>query len=377
MAFSAYLIGEGNRLSRIVFILSLFFCLIIVPLLRFIIYNRFSKNKSWGLNVAVIASHDEFVNITTRLQKIRRLGFHPEIILCTDGLADEEKAFHGIPVYGYSSQMCQKIRSAGINFAFYSSKNLSEKDPILIEISTLFPTVYYVLPESTLSSLWVDVTDLSGRPTLKVRYHLLESAPNLAKRVIELIVVFLILIITLPLSLLTALLIFLEDGEPVFYKQDRLGVNGKPFTLLKFRTMVADGDSILENYLSNTPAARFEHEEFHKLEKDPRITRVGSFLRKYSIDELPQLLNIIRGEMNLIGPRAYMVHELDVNDELTKTILRIRPGVTGWWQVMGRNEATFHDRQKMDLYYITNWSLWMDYYILIKTFWIVTSGQGK
>jgi lipopolysaccharide/colanic/teichoic acid biosynthesis glycosyltransferase len=172
-------------------------------------------------------------------------------------------------------------------------------------------------------------------------------------------------------------MIYLEDKGPVFYTQDRLGQNGKPFKLLKFRTMVMNAESILDQYLDENPEARNEYVQFHKLEKDPRVTRVGAILRKFSFDEVPQFLNVLHGDMNLVGPRAYMVHELDLKDETTKTILRVRPGVTGWWQVMGRNEATFTDRQRLDVYYIYNWSLWTDYYILIKTFWIILSGQGK
>ena len=377
MAFSAYMIGQGERLSRVVFIISLVLCLVIVPLSRFIVYNRFSRFKSWGVRVAVIGSRDHFQNITTRLHHIHRLGFNPEIILCTDSVPEGTNRFEGVPIEEFSRDICSKIREEGIDIAFYSSRILAEDDPILAEISTIFPTVYYVLPESNLSSLWVDVTDLLGRPALKVRYHLLDKGPQLIKRMLEMVSVCLILLITLPFTLIASLLVYLEDRGPVFYTQDRLGQNGKHFKLLKFRTMVMDAESILDQYLAENPEARKEYEEFHKLEKDPRITHVGSILRKFSIDEVPQFLNVLHGDMNLVGPRAYMVHELDINNPTTQTILRVRPGVTGWWQVMGRNEATFSDRQRLDVYYIYNWSLWTDYYILIKTIWIILSGQGK
>jgi Undecaprenyl-phosphate galactose phosphotransferase WbaP len=377
LAFSAYLIGQGTHLSRIVFSLSLLFNLFFVPLLRFIVYNRFSRYKSWGVRVVIIASHDEIMNITSRLQNVHRLGFNPEIILCTDDSYKENPKIGNIPLYPFSLENCKKFNAEGINIAFYTSNALSNKDPFLSEISRVFPTVYYVLPESNLSSLWVDVTDLSGRPALKVSYQLLENLPNFFKRTIELVFVSIVLLLTLPITLVVAMLIFVEDNGSVFYTQDRLGLNGKPFRLLKFRTMMLNADSVHEKYLSDNPIARIEYEKFHKLKNDPRITKIGNFLRKFSLDEIPQFINVIRGDMNLVGPRAYMVHELDVHDEATKTILRVRPGVTGWWQVMGRNEATFADRQKLDLYYITNWSFWVDYYILIKTIWIVFSGQGK
>lgn len=376
LAFSAYLIGEGGRLSRVVFGLSLIFCLVFVPMLRFIVYNRFSRNRTWGVRVVVVASHTEYTDITSRLTNIRRLGFNPERILCTEFDPGEKKQFKKIPVEQYSSTVCNNIRRDGVNIAFYSSSVLSKNDPVLMEISRVFPIVYYVLPESNLSSLWLETSDLLGRPVLKVRYHLLEKLPNLFKGIVEKILAILLLLLTLPFTLVIALLIKIENKGPIFYYQDRLGMNGKPFRLIKFRTMVQNAETILEKYLAENTNARQEYQRYRKLENDPRITRLGSFLRKFSLDEIPQMINIIRGDMNLIGPRAYMLHEMDVNDEITKTILRVKPGVTGWWQVMGRNEATFDERQRLDLYYISNWSLWLDYYILLKSGWIVLSGQG-
>lgn len=377
LAFSAYLIGEGGRLSRVVFGLSLIFSLFLVPMMRFVIYNRFSRFKNWGVRVAVIASRDQYPDLVTRLNNIRRLGFNPEKILCVDFEPGEKKQFKKITAERYSLEVCQKIRAEGIDFAFYTSNDLSKKDTVLMEISRIFPTIYYVLPESNLSSLWLETSDLLGQPALQMRLHLLEKFPNFIKGTIEKILAGILLLVTLPFTLVLVLAIKIEDGGPVFFYQERLGLNGKPFRLIKFRTMVQGAEGILEKYLADNAEARQEYQRYRKLEKDPRVTRIGSFLRKFSIDEIPQLINVIRGEMNFIGPRAYMLHELDINNEITKTILRVKPGATGWWQVMGRNEATFEERQRLDLYYISNWSLWLDYYILIKTIWIILSGQGK
>ena len=140
--------------------------------------------------------------------------------------------------------------------------------------------------------------------------------------------------------------------------------------------MTQDSEQRLRDLLQNNPDAQAEYQKYHKLTNDPRLTRVGKWLRRFSLDEIPQVLNILKGDMSVIGPRAYMPSELDDMGDYAPTILRIQPGLTGWWQVMGRHNTTFNARLKLDEYYISNWSLWMDFYILIKTVWVIQSGQG-
>jgi len=245
LTFSAYIIGEGSHLSRIIFILSLVFCLIFIPFFRFVLYNRFSRFRAWGMKVVVIASQKELTDITRRLLKIQRLGFNPEILLQTDAISETEGFLDGIPVRKYSAQACQQIRAEGITTAFYTSDSVSENDTVLAEISQVFPTIYYVLPESSLSSLWLETCDLSGRPALKVRYHLLEKAPNLLKRGIEVSASVFFILISLPLTLLIMTALLVENKGPVFYTQTRLGQNAKPFSLIKFRTMDKDAEHVL------------------------------------------------------------------------------------------------------------------------------------
>jgi len=376
-AFAVFVIGKGNRLSRTVILLSMLFCLIFIPILRLIIYNRFSRSKNWGVSTAIIGSTAEFSDIAYRLERLHRLGFNPEVILCTDSTSTTEKNLKNIPIYEFSEQKCHNLKDEGILYAFYSTASVLPNDKVLIEISKIFSTIYYILPESGLSSLWIDTTDLLGRPGLKVRYQLLDRQAVWVKRCLEVLLTFIGLLITLPFSIIILLLIKIEHQGPVLYKQQRYSISGKVFDLLKFRTMKPNADQILHEYLEQNPNAKQEYLTFHKLKKDPRVTRIGRFLRKFSLDEIPQLINILRGDMNLIGPRAYMVDELDLKDELTQTILRVKPGMTGWWQVSGRNSTTFKGRQELDFYYIKNWSLWLDLYILIKTFWTLMSGQGK
>jgi len=140
--------------------------------------------------------------------------------------------------------------------------------------------------------------------------------------------------------------------------------------------MVKDAEAELENILQENPEIRLQFEIYHKLGDDPRVTRIGRVLRKYSLDELPQFWNVLVGEMSLVGPRAYIPFELKEVGSYESILFQIKPGITGWWQIRGRHNTTFKHRLQMDEYYISNWSLWMDTYIILKTVWVMLSGAG-
>jgi len=174
-----------------------------------------------------------------------------------------------------------------------------------------------------------------------------------------------------------ALLVKLDSKGPIFYRQSRLGVDGSRFQAVKFRTMHGDGEKRLAEVLANNPKMRAEYEQFHKLSKDPRVTRIGRVLRKYSFDELPQLWNVLKGEMSLVGPRPYLEREIPEMNHQERIILRATPGITGMWQVSERNATTFDERVKMDVHYVRNWSPWLDLYLLARTFGVVLGGTGS
>jgi Undecaprenyl-phosphate galactose phosphotransferase WbaP len=170
-----------------------------------------------------------------------------------------------------------------------------------------------------------------------------------------------------PLLLVIVALIKLDTSGPVFYWQQRLGGRGKSFRCWKFRTMHTDAESLLSNLLQSDAGARSEWERNQKLRSDPRVTRVGRVLRKTSLDELPQLLNVLRGEMSLVGPRPIVDAEVPKYHEVYKLYRRVTPGMSGLWQVSGRSDTTYEERVAMDAYYVRNWSVWLDLVILART----------
>ena len=165
-----------------------------------------------------------------------------------------------------------------------------------------------------------------------------------------------------------------EPGESVFFKQKRIGRFGRPFNCYKFRSMHKNWRKILDDYLERNPAEVRHFAKFHKYEFDPRITKVGGFIRRTSLDELPQLFNVLRLEMSLVGPRPYMFYEKRQIGKNLGKITRVRPGLTGLWQVSGRNEISFDDRVQIDCEYVENLSVWGDIKILFKTIGIVLNG---
>jgi Undecaprenyl-phosphate galactose phosphotransferase WbaP len=230
----------------------------------------------------------------------------------------------------------------------------------------------YVVPQ-----LWgLPMMNLQVDGFLRERVMMLKLSNSLAKpwnsgckRVVDLVLGAAITLLVLPLCALLAILVKLDSEGPALFVQERLGYRGGRFRCLKFRTMNVNGEETLAQYLECNPHAADEWQKYAKLRHhDPRLTRLGRFLRRWSLDEFPQLVNVLKGEMSLVGPRPYLPQErARIGDDL-QTILSARPGMTGFWQVSGRNHLTLEDRVQLEAWYVRNWSVWLDCIVLAKTF---------
>jgi Undecaprenyl-phosphate galactose phosphotransferase WbaP len=205
---------------------------------------------------------------------------------------------------------------------------------------------------------------------------LLLPFPRFTKRAIDLLIISLCLPTVLFATLILAVLIKLESPGPVFYGHRRIGIGHSSFRILKLRTMQVNGDELLETALAGDTALREEWERVRKLRRDPRVTRVGRFLRKTSLDELPQFWNVLRGDMSLVGPRPIVEEEIANYGQNFALYCQVTPGLTGLWQVSGRNEVSCRDRVRLDSYYVRNWSPWLDLHILARTAKVVLTGAG-
>ena len=201
---------------------------------------------------------------------------------------------------------------------------------------------------------------------------------NIIKRIIDIIgaIVGVICLIPITIGIAIARVITKENDGPLFYEQLRIGKDGKKFRLFKYRSMVVGADDILSQFLAENEDARKEYKKYKKLKEDPRITKVGNFMRKFSIDEFPQFINVLKGEMSLVGPRPYLPREkADMGDSYNQ-IIKVKPGITGYWQVNGRNDIDFKERTQMDIEYIENRNLWDDFKIILKTIAKIFKKEG-
>ena len=197
-----------------------------------------------------------------------------------------------------------------------------------------------------------------------------------AKRSLDIAVTVLVLLVFAPLFAVLWAAVRLSSPGPVLFVQQRVGKNGQLFWAYKFRTMVVDAEERLALHLAQDPVAREEYATYRKLRRDPRVTSIGRLLRRYSLDELPQLLNVLKGEMSLIGPRCYLPQELRDMGAKQSVILSVLPGLTGLWQVSGRNGTTFAQRLEIDARYVLGWSLRLDLAILARTVWVVLAARN-
>jgi Undecaprenyl-phosphate galactose phosphotransferase WbaP len=234
-----------------------------------------------------------------------------------------------------------------------------------------------VIPDlAGLSSMWVGTRDLGGTLGLHISQTLLHRGPQLFKRAFDLLLAGIACLLLFPVLVLIILAIRLTSPGPIVYGQVRVGRNNSRFKAWKFRSMCVNADEILSHYLEQNPALRLEWERNHKLKDDPRVTWVGRFLRKTSLDELPQLWNVLKGEMSLIGPRPIVDAEIVRYGDSFDSYQSVRPGISGMWQVSGRNNTSYGERVQFDEYYVTNWSIWLDLYIISRTFKTVLLREG-
>lgn len=218
----------------------------------------------------------------------------------------------------------------------------------------------------------LEVKELASTPLVQVRRVRLTGLDQFLKAALDYAIAIPLVVLTWPLMLLIMLAIRLDSPGPAIYRRRVLGLHGRPFDAFKFRTMYVDGDEIL----AQQPELQAELKARHKLKQDPRVTRIGRILRQTSLDELPQIINVLVGQMSMVGPRMISPPELQLYDQWEMNLLTMRPGITGLWQVSGRSDLSYAERVRLDMHYIRNWTIWLDLYVLFVTLPAVVRRRG-
>jgi Undecaprenyl-phosphate galactose phosphotransferase WbaP len=347
---------------------------VLVPLARTVARHCCVGRAWWGFPTLVIGSGEGAMGVARMLLEVPRSGLRP--VLLSDPGGDCRAA--ALPVVNEIYTLASLVRHRGIRHAVVSLPELSTAHlaEALDRYSGLVPHLLVLSDASTLPTLWGASRSCGRLSGLEVRNGLLLATLQRLKRALDVTVAVGALCATLPLLLLTALLVKVLDGGPVLYGQTRIGLHGRRFRAWKFRTMRADGDALLGDWLRLNPAAREEWERTHKLRRDPRVTRLGRLLRSTSIDELPQIWNVLRGDMSIVGPRPIVEGEIRGYGNVFRLYTTVKPGITGLWQVSGRTNVSFTDRVLLDQFYIRHWSPWLDVYILAKTVVALVKREG-
>ncbi len=378
MGTLSFYLRNVEQFSRASFGLAWLFALILLPLNRHLFRKLFTALGFWGEPVVLIGYGQYGEQILNVLLKNPELGMRPVAII--DGFDLSVIPDVPIPIYSLGGNVNpDRISSlSGVKTAILIHSEIPTElcEKIVsgqwYEFSRLI-----MIPDGQFgSSVWVETHDIGGMLGLEVKQKLFSRYEQAIKRSLDIFLIVLASPFLIILFGLIAIIIRLESPGSILYKQVRLGKGGRTFLIWKFRTMVKNADEVLEQYLEMHPELADEWEETHKLRDDPRVTGVGKILRRFSLDEYPQFWNVLKGEMSLVGPRPIVDDEIKYYGSACYVCARVKPGLSGLWQVSGRNDIKYEQRVKLDLYYVHNWSIWLDVYILAKTVKVVINGKG-
>jgi len=350
-------------------------CLVTLPIARGWARHVLGRWTRWGLPVLVCGDDPAAVRLYDWLSHNNHLGLRPV------GVIADRQALDVGPDDSWYAGPWEKTHEIAVERGVYWAVVVPpESRPAAI--SSLIADHLYTIPHVHVLSELTGLPDhwnpqqLDGLTGIHLEQNLMLPLPRLTKRCMDLVASILGGIVLLPLFFYLAVAVKMSSRGPIVYAHERIGMNGRRFMAWKFRTMFQNADSVLEHYLDEHPELQDEWQRDHKLKFDPRVTRIGRFLRKTSLDELPQLWNVIMGDMSLVGPRPIVDAEIVKYGPYYGLYTMVKPGITGLWQVSGRNNTTYDERVQFDAYYVRNWSPWMDLYLLLRTIRIVLFAKG-
>ncbi len=365
--------------SRMTFIFACAFSLLAVPVARAVVRRRARRWAWWAEPVVIVGTGERAARVVRSIQHAGGFGYRPVMVLAFGADVPIEGDVEGVPVVG-GLDRTSDLAAQGIRVAFLESRRAdpSRDRPMVDRLQRDFRHVVLIREYDDLPVEGLQIRNLGQLVGIEYTNNLLREANQAVKRALDVIVAFFALLPAAPVIGAAALLVRVLDGGPAFFVQERTGLDGRRVAVPKIRTMRRDAEKRLAEHLAARPELRREWEDRFKLRDDPRlIPIVGRLFRRFSVDELPQLWTVLRGDMSLVGPRPFPDYHLEhFSPEFLALRLRVRPGITGLWQINVRSAGSIADQQSYDSYYIRNWSVWLDLYVLSRTIAAVASGRG-
>ncbi len=365
IALLVYLSRTYEFFTRTIPILMMFIAMIIVPLVRFFVKKLLMALGCYTKYTSVIGKPGETAQVIPNLKKLGSIGYKITNVIDLDTNLNQETI---------TNEPLKKVDTVIIVSKGIEKERLND---LINRWENHVKEIKIVSDSSYLKTIGVETEYVEELLVMRMANNLLSPFNRFLKRVFDLAVSIAATILLLPLFLVTAVIIKIDSRGPVLFIQERFKKEGKKFKLLKFRTMYVDADAKLKEYLRQHPELQEEWDRYKKLKSyDPRVTRVGKLLRRLSLDEAPQILNVLKGHMSIVGPRPYLPREKQEIQQSAAIIFRVKSGLTGLWQIKGRNELDFETRLKLDEFYVRNWSFLLDITIILKSFGAVLKGKG-
>ena len=378
LVFVLYVAQIAARTSRLFVLLFAVLVFIFMAILRYATKKYLVKKQLLQIPVLIIGAGKTAELLAQSIKNDVGMGYR--IV----GLLEDNKVQPGIleqfPVLGKFAEAETVIQKTGVKRVFIAAPGLKDEKlgMLIYHIQPLVENIGVIPNFVGIPTGGLEIESLFNEKlvVLRLKNNLARPLNRMLKMVFDYTLTLLGTIAISPILLFIAIWIYKDSPGPVIFKHIRIGKDGKPFPCYKFRSMCVDAKEKLEELLANDPAAREEWERDFKLKNDPRITKSGAFLRKTSLDELPQIFNVLKGEMSLVGPRPIIQEELARYGEYVGDYLMVKPGITGMWQVSGRSDIEYHERVLLDSWYVRNWSVWIDIVMLFKTFAVVAMRKG-
>ena len=377
LVFSSFTFVSRSEMlfSRSIYLMAWVMSAPVVLAFRSLTRNFCKKRAWWGYSAVVLGSGPAAQRVVRSLR-----ANSPGLRITGVLLEDQVEAWpNDMPVilgqFGKNAEMATGYR-ADLAILAVTGKSSTELRQAIQHYCNGFQRILLLPDLPGICSMGIVAREVGGELGFEVPQRLFNSSARVTKRLADFVFSLVILLTLSPVLLAIAILIKAGSKGPLMFGHRRQGRDGEEFLALKFRTMVPDAESVLAAYLKGHPEHRAEWERDHKLKNDPRVTAFGKWLRRYSFDELPQLWNVLRGEMSLVGPRPIVKAEIPRYGTGYELYMRVLPGLTGLWQVSGRNNTTYDERVAFDEYYVRNWSVWFDVYILVRTVKVVLTGEG-